>query len=100
MKNLGDRGEAIRGAACVRDDVVLRRIVLVLVDAENDGDVLILCWSRNDDFFDTVVAVVDSESRVSEESGGFDDDVNASGVPRNVCRVLFSKNSDRLSVDR
>ena len=39
--DLDDRRQAVGGAAGVGDDVVLGRIVLVLVDAEDDGEVFV-----------------------------------------------------------
>ena len=99
VKNLCNWCETVGGTASVRNDVVLCRIVLILVDAENDGDVFVLGGSRDDDLLHAVVAVVDSESSVGEESGGFDDDIDASRVPRNVRWISLSKNCDWLSVD-
>ena len=46
--DLHHRHEAVRRARRVRDDVVLRRVVLVAVDAHHDGDVLAL-RGRGDD---------------------------------------------------
>ena len=46
--HLRRRGEAVRGAAGVRYDVVLQRIVAILIDAKNDCDVLIFCWRTDD----------------------------------------------------
>ena len=40
-EHLDDRGQAVGGAARVGDDVVLGGIVLVLVDAEDNGDVFV-----------------------------------------------------------
>src|SRR4249919_2389563 len=49
VDDLGGRGEAVRRAAGVADDVVRRRVVAVLVDAEDDRDVLVLRGGADDD---------------------------------------------------
>ena len=49
VDDLGRRRQAVGGAAGVADDVVLRRVVLVLVDAQDDGDVLVLGGRADDD---------------------------------------------------
>jgi hypothetical protein len=48
--DLDDGGEAVGGATGVGDDVVLGRVVLVLVDAEDDGQVFVAGGSGDDDF--------------------------------------------------
>jgi len=50
MDDLGDWRQAIRRAGSIRNDVMLGRIVLVVVHPENQGNVLILGWSRDDHF--------------------------------------------------
>ena len=49
VDDLGRRREAVRRAAGVADDVMRRRVVAVLVDAEDDRDVLVLRGRADDD---------------------------------------------------
>ena len=49
VKNLGHGRKAVSGARGIRDDVVGRGVVLVVVDAHDDRDVLALCGSGDDD---------------------------------------------------
>src|SRR6185312_14161418 len=48
VDDLDDGREAVRGAGGVRDDVVLRCVVLVFVDAQNDGEVFVRGGSGDD----------------------------------------------------
>src|SRR5690606_20974340 len=48
VQHLGDGGEAVGGARGVGHHVVLGGIVLFVVDAHYDGDVLVLGRRRND----------------------------------------------------
>jgi hypothetical protein len=41
LEDLGQRAEAVGGAGGVGDDVVVRRVVVAVVDAEDDGEVLV-----------------------------------------------------------
>ena len=45
-KDVDDRRQAVRGATGVGNDVVLGRVVLLVVDAHDDGDVLALGRAR------------------------------------------------------
>ena len=45
------RRQAVRGARCIRNNVMLRGIVLVVVHSQHERDVLILGGSRNNDLF-------------------------------------------------
>ena len=57
VDDLGHGGEAVRRAGGVADDVVGRRVVAVLVDAEDDRDVLALGRGADDDLPGTGVDV-------------------------------------------
>src|SRR6185369_15117082 len=49
VQHLGHRGQAVRGAGGVGHDVVLRRVVLLVVHAHHDRDVLVLGGGGDDD---------------------------------------------------
>jgi hypothetical protein len=42
--------QAVGGAGSIGNDMVLCRVVLSIVDAEDDGQIFVLCWGRDDDF--------------------------------------------------
>ena len=55
MHDLGGRGQAVGGAGCIGDHVMICRVVLIIVHAHHNGDVLILGWSRDDDLLSAAV---------------------------------------------
>ena len=81
VEHLGQRAEAVRGARRVGDDV-LAAVVLVVVDAEHDGDVLVGGRRGDDDLLGARVQVALGLGGVGEDAGGLDDDVDAQVTPR------------------
>ncbi len=77
LNHLGDRGEAIRRAGSVRDDVVLGRIVLVLIDAEHDREVLILRGGGDNDFLHRAAKMFLGLIRIGEFAGGLENNLSA-----------------------
>ena len=63
VQHLGHRREAVGGAGRVRDDVVLGRVVLLVVDADDDRDVLVLGGRGDDDLLRAGVDVRRALSR-------------------------------------
>ena len=99
-KHLGERREAVRGARGVREDVVHRAVVGLLVDAEDDrGDVVTGGRSRDDDLLGAAGDVLARILGLGEAAGGLDDDVDAQLAPRQVGRVALFEDVDRLAVD-
>ena len=99
-----DRREAVRGAARVGNDVVLRAVVFFVVHAHDDRDVFVLGGSGNDDLLRAGGDVAVGGFRVGlvgigEEAGGFDDDVHAEFLPRQFRRSARADNVDFLAVD-
>src|SRR5438309_4072228 len=99
VDDLDDGGEAVGGAARVGDDVVFRRVVLVFVDAEDDGDVLVCGGGGDDDLLDGRTEVGLGLFGVGEEAGGFDDDLGADGGPVEFGGVTLSEYFDLFTVD-
>ncbi|MCU1252514.1 MAG: glyceraldehyde-3-phosphate dehydrogenase [Edaphobacter sp.] len=99
VENLDNGSEAVGGAARVGDDVVLGRVVLIFVDAEDDGDVLVARGGGDDDLLDARAEVGFCLLRVGEEAGGFDDDLRAHRGPVEFGRIALSKNLDLLAVN-
>src|SRR6185503_11781677 len=100
QENLDDGRETVGGAAGVGDDVVLRRIVLVFVHAENESDVFVRSRSRDDNFFNGRAKVRLGDGCVGEAAGGLNDDLCAHICPGQLGRILFCVDLDLLSVDR
>ncbi len=99
VENLDDGREAVGGAGGVGDDVVLRRVVLVLVDAEDDGDVLVAGRGGDDDLLDGAAEVGLGLGGVGEEAGGFDDDLGAYAGPVELGGVALGEDLDLFAVD-
>ena len=99
VHDLGGRREAVRRAARVADDLVLVGVVLPLVDAEDDRDVLALGGGADDDLLRAGVDVGAGLVGVGEDAGRLDHDVDAEVAPRELARVLDLEDLDRLAVD-
>ena len=99
VQHLDDGREAVGGAARVGDDVVLGGVVLVFVDAEDDGDVLVGGRGGDDDLLDGAAEVGLGLFGVGEEAGGFDDDLGADGGPVELGGVALGEDLDLLAVD-
>ncbi len=98
-QNLDDRGEAVGGAARVRDDVVLRRVVLVFVDAENEGDVFVGGGSGDDDLFYGRAQVSLGLGGIGKVAGGLDDDLRAYVGPGQLGGIALGPDLDLFAVD-
>ena len=79
--------------------VVLRRVVVAVVDAQHDGDVLVLGRRRDDDLLGAAVDVRPGLGGVGEEAGRLDDDVGAELLPRQRRRVALLEHLDACAAD-
>jgi hypothetical protein len=100
VDDLGDRGQTIRRAGSVRDDVVLGGIVFVFVHAEHNGEVFVLRGGGDDDFFHGTAQMLLRFVGVGELSGGLDHDLSSDGVPGQGGGIFFLEDLDTLAVDR
>src|SRR5690606_21171321 len=100
VESLRQRGEAVRGARGVRDDVVLGRVVLGVVHADDERRVLVRGRGRDDDLLGTGVDVGLGLGRIGEEAGRLDDDVRAELAPVEVRGVALSRRGEGLAADR
>src|SRR3989337_447627 len=98
VHDLRRRRQAVGGAAGVADDVVALRIVGVLVDAEDDGHVLLLRRCADDDLLRAGVGVRLCLLRVGEEAGGLDHDVHPQIAPGQLRRVLDLQHPDLAAI--
>src|SRR5680860_735874 len=94
VDDLGHRRQAVRGARGVGDDVVRRWVVVQVVDAHDDGEVLALCRRGDDDLLGACGEVLAGAGRVGEEAGRLDDDVGAHLGPREVRRVALGEDRE------
>ena len=86
-QHVHDRSQAIGRAARVADDVVPFGIVLVVVHAHHDGDVLAFARHGNDDLL-RAAARCPFASTASVNSRGFDHDIDAHSLPWKGRRTL------------
>ena len=85
--------QAIGGARGVGDHVVLRRIVLVLVDAQHDGDVFVGRRRRDDDLLHRPAQVLLGQFGLGELAGGLDDHLRADRCPIQLGRIFLGENA-------
>ena len=99
QEDVHDRREAVGGAARVRHDVVLAGVVLLVVDAHDDGDVLALRRRRDDHLLRARGEVALGLLALGEEAGRLDHVVDAQLLPGQVGRRLRADDRDLLAVD-
>ena len=81
-ENVDEWGETVRGAGCIRNNVVLRVVVLGVVHAHDDSDILAFGRSGDDDFFTSCSDVALSFICFGKETGGLDDIIDSQILPR------------------
>ena len=74
-------------------------VVLVLVDAEDDGEVIVGGRRGDDDFLDRALQVSLGLGGISEVAGGFNDDLCADRGPVELCGIALGEDLDLLAVD-
>ena len=97
IENLGDRRQAVRGAAGVGDDRLAGVGLVVHTVDEHRGRVL--RRSGHDDFLRAGGDVLLRKLFGQEEAGGLDDDFRADFVPLQISRALLGGQADLLAVD-
>ena len=100
QKDMDYGSETVGGTAGVGDDVVLRDIEFVIVNAHDDGDVLILSRSGDEHFLSTRGDVALGLLTLGEEASRLDDDVDVEILPRQSCRAFLNGEAlDLVTVD-
>jgi hypothetical protein len=79
--------------------VVVLGVVLVVVHAHDDGEVVALRGRGDDDLLGAGLHVLARVVGLGEDAGRFDDDVAAEVAPAEGCRVLLGEHLDRLVPD-
>jgi len=99
VQDLDERRQAVGRARRVGDDLV-GVLVLVSVDAQNvRRDVVALRRGGDDNLLGTRGQVLGSTRGVNEDTGTFDDDVDAQFCPRQLQRVSGRDDLDALAID-
>src|SRR2546425_2092235 len=99
VEHFRDGREPVRRARGVRDDVVLFRVELLLVDAQDDGLVLVLRRSGDDDVLRTRVEVGLGLRGVGKETRRLDDDVDSQVLPGELRRIALRQDLDPATID-
>ncbi len=99
VENLGHRRQAVGCARSVGDDVVLRRIVLVLIHPHHNRDVLALGRGADDDLFCARLQMGGRELGLGEQTGRLNDDLRADARPRDRRRIALGENGQLVAID-
>src|SRR6266542_4331332 len=78
---------------------MLGGVVLPVVHAHHDRDVLALGGGADDDLLGTGLEMLLGLFALGEQAGGFDDDFRAELLPRQVGRVALGQDLDAVAVD-
>ena len=100
VDDLDDRRQAVRGAGRRGDDVVPRRVVAVVVDADDDVQRAVVLDGRGDDDLAHAALEVRLERLGrAEPPGALEHDVDAGRVPGHVARSRLAGLAQRGAVD-
>jgi hypothetical protein len=98
VEHLRERGEAVGGAAGVRNDGVCggqRRVV----DAVDHGEIDFLRGRRDQHPLRSRVEMLLAAGAVGEEAGAFERDIDAISLVRQLGRIALGRHVDALAVD-
>ena len=101
VQHLDYGGDAVGGAGCVGDDVVVGRVIHRFVDTQDDGEVLTLGRGADDHLFGA--AAVDVAAGLfggGEQAGGLYDYLYAEVLPGDLGRVALGQDFDGPAVNR
>src|SRR5208283_2380438 len=99
QNHLHDRRQAVGGAARVRNDVVLGRIVLVLVHAQHQSDVFVGGGRRDDDLLHGRAQVRLGFGRVGKVAGRLHNHLCADVGPGQLGGIALRPHFDLFAVD-
>src|SRR6266700_6150202 len=98
LQNLGDGREAVRGARGIRDHIVRRGIVRLVIYAENKSRVRPVGGRGDNHFFHRRAKVFLRVNALGEEAGRFHNNVRADGRPIDLGGVLHLENLKALTI--
>src|SRR5437660_3906266 len=99
VQDLQERSEAVRRAGGRGHDAVTAGVVLLVVDAEDDGDVLVPGRRRDQDPGGAGSEVLRRRIPLREVAGRLDDHVDAVGVPGAQQRIPLVGDPDGPALD-
>src|SRR5262245_64288138 len=73
--NLSHRSQTVGRTGGVGDDLVSAWIIVLFVDTQDDGQIWVLRWSRNDHAWSAGSEMFGRLVAVGEQSGGLDDQI-------------------------
>jgi hypothetical protein len=100
VNDFRQRGEAVGRARRVRDDLVLRGIVHLVVDAQHERNVGALGGRRDDDLLRAGGDVLRGGGAIGEEAGRLEDDVDAKRPPAQFGRVSLREDLELVALHR
>src|SRR5690625_1335259 len=100
VKNLGHRSQAVRGAGCIRNDVVVSRVVIGVVYAQYECGVFSLTRSRNDDLLGTGVNMSLGLFGGDKAAGGLNHNVSVEFAPGQFRRIGLGARTERAAAHR
>ncbi|CAH0326660.1 hypothetical protein SRABI106_04734 [Rahnella aquatilis] len=90
MQNLSGRGQTVGGTTAVADHFVFCRVVIAVINAHHNSDVIIFGRCGNNDAFCSAPGDVNFRfGFFSKEAGSFNNDINAHRAPRNCSGIPF-----------
>ncbi len=99
VEHLGDRGQAVGGAASVADDVVLVVVVFIVVHANDKGAIFVLTRSGNQHFLCPCVQVLGCPFLADEHAGRLNDQIHIPGFPGQIFGVAIGGALDGVTID-
>ncbi len=98
IQGLCHRSEAVGGAGCCGDDLIISGQGLV-VDVVNNGLQILACRSRDDDVLSTSSDVSHRLLLGGVETGALKNYIDIKLAPRKICCILLSVDGDFLAVN-
>ena len=100
VNDFRQRRQAVRRARRIRDDLVLRRIVLLVVHAEDERDIRTFRGRRDDDLLRAGGDVFGGGAAIGEQARRLEDDIDAERFPRQLAGVALRQDFELVAVDR
>src|SRR5262249_24108635 len=99
MYNFSNRSQAVRGAGGVGNNVMSPRIIVLMIDPENESHIFILCGSRDDDFLDWSAQVFLGIIRIGKAARRFDYHLSADRLPRQFGGIFLREDANASSIN-
>ena len=100
MDDFRDRRQTVRRARGVGNDLVLRRVVLLLVDPQDDCDVGAFGRRGDDDFLGAGAHMLGRVVPIGEQAGRLEHHVDAERFPGQLRRIAHRQHLELVAVDR